>query len=390
MFGCARGGWQMSKQIQQPLAQPLKLGVIGGGVNSAVGYAHYVAAQLDNKWQIISGFFSRDPETNRQTAEAWHIPNFAQYDSWQTYIQAEKQNLDAVVVLSPTPKHAEMVCYLIEQGIPVICEKAMTANTNDSLKIKHALDQFGGFLAITFNYSGYSMVRELKKRIQDGELGKLLQIQIEMPSDAFINQMAQGKPQDWRLADGEIPTILLDLAVHLHHLIGFVSEKIPQKVMADFHHFSKFDGIIDDAYIWGNYSDDMKASIWLSKTAYGYKNGLNIRVFGDQGSAQWYQETPDILKITNRESVEMQYNRGNALNQDSIVERFKPGHPTGFVEAFANLYSDIADNLCRYQSQPEKFEFDEQVFGWDHAHEGLMMLKKATESSKKGCWVQVD
>lgn len=380
----------MSKFIQQPLAQPLKLGVLGGGVNSAVGYAHYVASQLDNKWQVVSGFFSRNPLINRQTAEAWHIPNFKQYETWQDYIQAEKAQLDAVVVLSPTPQHSAMVRYLIEQGVAVICEKAMTADLADSLLIKQTLDQYGGFLAITFNYSGYSMVRELKQRVQSGELGKLLQVQIEMPSDAFINQAAQAKPQDWRLADGSIPTILLDLAVHLHHLIYFVTEKHPLKVMADFHHFSKFDGIIDDAYIWAKYCDDMKASIWLSKTAYGYKNGLKIRLFGDQGSAEWFQEIPDQLTVTNRESVVMQYNRGNALNQGWVVERFKPGHPTGFIEAFANLYSDIADNLIRYQQQPQGFVFDGTVFGWEHAHQGLKMLNSAVESDNSQAWVAIN
>lgn len=376
----------MAKLIQQPLAQPLRLGVLGGGVNSAVGYAHYVAAQLDNKWQIVSGFFSRDPVTNRQTAEAWHIPEFKQYPSWQAYIEAEAKGLDAVVVLSPTPQHTPMVCQLLELGVPVICEKAMTATLADSAKIQAALQASKGFMAVTFNYSGYSMVRELKKRIQAGELGKLLQIQIEMPSDAFINQTAQGKPQDWRLADGEIPTILLDLAVHLHHLIYFVSEQTPLKVMADFNHFSKFDGIIDDAKIWAKYTQQMQASIWLSKTAYGHKNGLKIRVYGDQGSASWYQETPDELVITNRESVQMTYNRGNAHHQDWVVERFKPGHPTGFIEAFANLYSDIADNLVRFKGTPDNFELDENVFGWAHADEGLRMLKTSVEAAQTGCW----
>ncbi len=369
--------------------KPLRLGVIGGGMNSAVGYTHYVAAQLDNKWKIVSGYFSRNREINRKTADVWHIPEFNEYDSWQSYLENEASNLDAMVVLTPTPYHTPMVCKLLEIGLPVICEKAMTANLQDSEKIHGQLKRYGGFLVVTFNYSGYSMVRELRKRIQEGELGKLLQIQIEMPSDAFINQMAQGKPQDWRLVDGKIPTILLDLAVHLHHLIYFLSAKSPISVMADFHHFSKFGGIVDDAYIWSKYTDDMMASIWISKTAYGYKNGLKIRVFGDQGSAEWFQETPDQLIITNRESIITQYNRGNAIHQNLIVERFKPGHPTGFVEAFANLYSDIADNLLRYYLSPQNFKFDENVYGWEHANEGLDLLSKASIASEKGYWVSL-
>ncbi len=252
------------------------------------------------------------------------------------------------------------------------------------------MDSSQGFLAVTFNYSGYSMVRELKQRVMQGELGKISQIQIEMQSDAFINKAAQGAPQPWRLKDGQIPTILLDLAVHLHHLVYFITEKRPQKVLADFHNFSRYKGIVDDAYIWVDYNDDMRAAYWVSKTAYGHKNGLRVRVFGENGSAEWFQETPDQLLVTNEQSVMMHYNRGNALNQNEIVERFKPGHPTGFVEAFANLYSDIADNLVRYHSSPEAFEFDRNVFGWDHANEGLMLLKKATESNAQGCWLNIE
>ena len=379
----------MSVTIQQTLAKPLKLGVIGGGVNSAVGYAHYVASQLDNKWQMVSGFFSRDRQTNLQTAQAWHIADFKPYETWRDYVSAEKANLDAIVVLTPTPMHAEIVCELLRQNIPVICEKALTASLEDSLTIQQALEETQGFLAVTFNYSGYSMVREMRQRIFDGELGKLSQIQIEMQSDAFINKAATGTPQAWRLKDGPIPMILLDLAVHLHHLVYFVSGQKPQKVLGDFHNFSRYSGIVDDAYLWVDYSESMRAAYWVSKAAYGHKNGLRIRVFGDNGSAEWFQETPDKLLMSNADSVMMHYNRGTAIHQDRIVERFKPGHPTGFIEAFANLYSDIADNLARYQQNPTQFEFDDNVFGWSHAHEGLNLLHKATLSNTQGCWQDI-
>lgn len=381
----------MSVMIQQPLAKPLRLGVIGGGINSAVGYAHYVASQLDNKWQIVSGFFSRDPSVNLKTAQAWHIPEFKLYNTWQDYVATEKTSLDAIVVLTPTPSHLEVVTELLMQNIPVICEKALTASLEDSFRIKEALDASYGFLAVTFNYSGYSMVRELKQRIAQGELGKISQIQIEMQSDAFINKTSKSVPQSWRLKDGPIPTILLDLAVHLHHLVHFVTGKHPQKVLGDFHNFSRYSGIVDDAHLWVDYNDDLRASYWVSKAAYGHKNGLRIRVFGDSGSAEWYQESPDQLLVANEQSVMMHYNRGNALYQDEIVERFKPGHPTGFIEAFANLYSDIADNLARYQTSEKKeaFEFDKNVFGWAHAHEGLILLKAATDANAKGCWLTV-
>jgi predicted dehydrogenase len=380
----------MSISIKQPLPKPLRLGFIGGGVNSAVGYAHYVASQLDNKWQVVSGFFSRHSDINRQTAESWHIPEFEQYASWQQYVDQELQHLDAIVVLTPTPQHVEQVCYLLERGVPVICEKALTASVPDSMKIHEVLTHTNGFLAVTFNYSGYSMVRELKARIAQGDLGKIHLVQVEMQSDAFINKASKGKPQEWRLQDGAIPTILLDLAVHLHHLVYFITENYPVSVLAEFNNFSSYKGIVDDAHLLVNYTNDMRASYWVSKAAYGHKNGLKVRVYGELGSAEWFQEHPDQLIIANESSVVTQYNRGTAIHQDKIVERFKPGHPTGFVEAFANLYSDIADNLAKFKLNSSDFKFDETVFGWEHAHEGLELLQTASQSHQQRAWCRLN
>lgn len=376
----------MSVCIQQTLSTPLKLGFIGGGVNSAVGYTHYVASQLDSKWQVTSGYFSRHADVNYQTALSWHISEFKEYDCWQHYVDEEGKRLDAIVILTPTPQHAEQVIYLLEKGIPVICEKALTASVQDSMTIHRALKNTKGFLAITFNYSGYSMVRELRSRIAQGELGYIHQIQVEMQSDAFINKSSKGKPQNWRLEDGTIPTILLDLAVHLHHLVYYITGKSPISVMGKFHNFSQYKGIIDDAHLLVNYTDNMSATYWVSKSAYGHKNGLRIRVYGELGSAEWFQEHPDQLIVSNNSSLVTHYNRGTAIHQDKIIERFKPGHPTGFIEAFANLYSDMADNLLRFKKTPENFSFDENVFGWQHAHEGLNLLQAATLSDQKKCW----
>ena len=112
----------MSVCIHQSSSTPLRLGFIGGGVNSAVGYAHYVASQLDSKWQVMSGYFSRHADVNYQTALSWHIPEFKAYDCWQDYVDEEGKKLDAIVVLTPTPQHAEQVIYLLENGIRIICE----------------------------------------------------------------------------------------------------------------------------------------------------------------------------------------------------------------------------------------------------------------------------
>ncbi|MCR4376865.1 MAG: Gfo/Idh/MocA family oxidoreductase [Rhodospirillales bacterium] len=365
----------------------LRLGFVGGSLASAVGYAHWTASQLDDRWRVVSGCFSRNQNISDQTGHAWHLAKDKIYSDWTKYVAAEKDNLDAVVVLTPTPNHADIVCGLLEAGLGVICEKAMVSTLEQSLQIKHALDRSKGFLAVTFNYSGYPMMRDLRRHVEDGTLGKLKQIQLEMPSDGFIQPTEKMHPQSWRLRDGEIPTILLDLAVHVHHICHFLTDLAPLSVNADFHHFSDFDGIVDDAYLWVNYENDFRASFWVSKTALGYRNGLQLRLFGDKGSAEWLQEDPEHLHIYRKDTTRITYDRGNCVYPDEIRERFKPGHPAGFVEAFANLYGDIADafEVFRVSGRHDS----PYVYGWDHANEGIELLHAASTAHRTRSWAPV-
>ncbi|NKF51053.1 Gfo/Idh/MocA family oxidoreductase [Shewanella sp. WXL01] len=367
---------------------PLNIGFIGGAYNSAVGYAHSVACQLDGTWKLVSGCFSRDATKSLDTGSYWQIPPELIYHDWRQYIAQQAANLDAVVVLTPTPDHEQVVCELLEAGIAVICEKALTATIEQSKSIQHTLNKTKGFLAVTFNYSGYPMLRVLKKHVEAGDLGKILQVRAEMPSDGFIQEINDMSPQAWRLEDGDIPTLLLDLAVHVHHISSFVTGLTPTAVNADFNHYSVFDNIIDDANIWLKCEQNIRASYWMSKTAIGHKNGLRISVFGDKGSGHWVQEHPEQLHIFNQQSVETIYNRGNCLFPSEIRERFKAGHPGGFIEAFANLYQDIADALIEFKQSGK--HNSPYVFGWQHAHEGLSLLDNAAKSHAQQQWVTLD
>ncbi|MBB1320171.1 Gfo/Idh/MocA family protein [Shewanella sp. SR43-8] len=366
---------------------PLKIGFIGGSHGSAVGYAHSVACQLDGFWTLTSGCFSRDIEKSHETGKFWGIEVSSIYSDWQLYIKEQGKMLDAVVVLTPTPSHEEIVCQLLYAGIAVICEKAMAASVSQSLSIQQALKETNGFLAVTFNYSGYPMLRVLKRHVEAGDLGNVLQVRVEMPSDGFIQDISSMAPQAWRLVDGDIPTLLLDLAVHVHHISDFVTGCKPLSVNADFNHFSVFEGIVDDANIWLKCEQGIRASYWVSKTAIGYKNGLKISVFGDKGSGHWVQEEPELLHLFNQQSVETTYNRGNCRFADEIRERFKPGHPGGFIEAFANLYQDIGHALIEYKQTGS--HQSPYVFGWQHAHDGLVLLDAATRSHQQQQWIDL-
>lgn len=334
----------------------LKLGFIGGGVNSAVGYTHIVASQMDNRFEIVSACFSRNPEINHKTIDIWNLHHIRIYTTWTDLLEKELGKIDAVVILTPTPTHCEIAIKSISMGYPVICEKALASSYNEGLKILDAVHKHKGFLAVTHNYTGYPMLRELREKIKAGHLGKVLQIHAEMPQEGFIRLNTNNQkptPQEWRLQDGIIPSVSLDLGTHIHHMIYFLSGEFPNKITTDQNSFGWFKDIIDDVTATAHYPSGMKSVIWYGKAALGYRNGLKIRVFGTEGSAEWYQMDPEFLVFHDI------YGTRKLLDRASNVEvanqpqynRFKSGHPAGFIEAFANLYLDISEEIFLYKKK---------------------------------------
>lgn len=370
--------------------QSLKLAFIGGGETSAVGYVHFAASQLDSHFDVVAGAFCRCPKENRSTANRWGIKPSRVYDHWQEMIDSEIDNIDAVVVLTPTPDHLDILLALLERNIPIISEKALVCGPSDIEKLEQVYDANKHFLAVTFNYSGYAMIRELQQLIADGKLGKIQKIHLEMPQEGFRRPPdiagKAAKPQAWRLHDEEVPTICLDLGVHLHHLSTFLIGMEPIATVAQFSNHSQYENLIDDVNMLLTYPHDIKGSMWMSKTAIGNRNGLKVRVFGDLGSATWFQLNPDELTLNFHDGMRQILDRASDTQLAGAFRynRMKPGHPTGFVEAFANLYADIAEDLRAFkQGEPTPSPF---VFGVQHAKDGLALFAAAQRSSQSNNW----
>jgi len=197
-------------------------------------------------------------------------------------------------------------------------------------------------------------------------------------------QDAKPQPQAWRLKDAFIPTVSLDLGVHVHHLIHFLTLASPIEVCAMEQQQGHFDGIIDNVQCLARYTGDLPVQLWYGKTALGHANGLRIRVFGTDASAEWVQMNPEYLTLhDNRGHTTLITRAANGLhicNQERYT-RFKAGHPAGFMEAFANYYSDLADWLIRHRSgdrQPHPM-----VAGVEIAEEGLRMMEAIAKSSRE-------
>lgn len=372
----------------------LKLGVIGGAIDSAIGRSHHIASQMDGRFRIVAGCFSQVPGINRETADLLDIADDRIYGDWRDFLKAEQGRVDAVLLLTPTPMHAEMAIGALEAGLPVISEKALAVCASEAASIRAARDQNDGFLAVTYNYSGYPMVRELRHMIETGKLGKLTHVAAEMPQEGFLRlvgaQNTKPQPQTWRLKDDTIPVVSLDLGVHVHHLIHFLTKESPVEVCAMEQQQGHFKGIVDNVQCLARYTGDLPVQLWYGKTALGHANGLRIRVFGTEASAEWVQMNPEYLTLHdncgNTSLLTRAANGMTICNQERYT-RFKAGHPAGFMEAFANYYADLADWLLRYLGGDRKS--DAMVSGVEIAEEGLRMMEAIARSSRSSSWQSV-
>ncbi|MCX6907823.1 MAG: Gfo/Idh/MocA family oxidoreductase [Verrucomicrobia bacterium] len=370
---------------------PLSLGFIGGSLNSAVGYAHFASCMMDNQWSLVSGCFDIASADNLKTADAYGVPPDRVYARWQDMLLREKHRLDAIVVLTPTPSHCEIVTACLKEGFPTICEKALAMNSAEAEQIMKVRDAVNGFLAVSYNYSGYPMVRELRNLIRKGVLGKLLHFQVEMPQEGFIRVDRQGNkpvPQEWRLSDAQVPTIHLDLAVHLHHLIHYLSGQKPLEVVSDQGSYGWFP-VIDNVTSLCRYSENLQGHIWFSKSALGHRNGLRLRIYGSEASAEWFQACPEELVLAFSNGRREIVDRASAVEVTGMqrYNRFKAGHPAGFIEALAHLYTDFADCLRQHKSTGRWTS--EEVFSAELAAEGLRMFEAMVSSVHSKSWQEV-
>ena len=208
---------------------------LGGGLNSAIGRAHYSSINIDNNFKLVAGCFSRNKDTNIASASYYNVKKSRTYKDLEELLLKEKGRLDAIIVLTPTDQHYTQVCKIIKAKVPIIVEKALATSKQEIYSIKNLLIKENRFLAVIYNYLGYPMVRELRNYIKNGLLGTLNQIQIEMPMDTYLRghqNREKNIPQQWRLNERDIPFISLDLGVHLHMLIHYLTNQKPLEVIA--------------------------------------------------------------------------------------------------------------------------------------------------------------
>lgn len=357
---------------------------IGGATNSAIGHTHISAAMMDGRWQICPSYFSEEKEINEATHRKYGIAWEKHYPRYQEYLDQMGHSIDLLVIATPSPMHYQMIKDAIDRKIPILVEKPIACSAHEANAIRQMLvAQPDTYLRYVHNYSSYPMYKELEMRVLRGDIGTVKHIIARAPSDGFARTKRIGLPQVWRQKDGSVPMLALDLATHLYHLVHRVQKPEIGDLFALSNNISAPFAVIDNMQIHSRTKSNVLIDYWFSKAHLGIKNGLSIDIFGDEGAVSWIQEFPDQIILSDQDSNKTIVNRGSIEPEISRLDRFKPGHPTGFVEAMGYFYSDLYDDLQSFYTGGLSSKWIESP---QTACAGISFLETAYSSSTEQVW----
>jgi predicted dehydrogenase len=323
----------------------LKLGVIGGADVSAVGFAHKSALSLLDGIEVTTGCFSRDDVVNQRSGRFWGLSSSGIKTSAREVI--EDPNVDLCLILTPTPSHEEQIGLAIQAGMPFISEKSVTTDGFSTRRIMEEAKRYNVFARVIQNYTGFPMIREMAATVRSPEFGVLRSARLRMLQDSFVRVSKSGSfspPQTWRRQDASIPTLYLDLGVHLIGVFEFVSGLVLSPISTLNGRHGRVPGVVDYTTSIASAPQGGTVSLTFGKTTPGLQNDMVIEVESDNLALEWRLSTPDTLHVGQLDGTTQNVSRGlpdNKVAGENRYQRFKAGHPTGFVEALANYYQDV-------------------------------------------------
>ncbi len=329
----------------------IRLGMVGGGRDAFIGAVHRIAARLDDRFELVAGAFSSTPEKSQASGHDLGLADDRIYDDYAAMAKREarlKGGIEAVAVVTPNHLHAAVAQAFLQRGIHVICDKPLTATVSQARRLSRAADRSEALFVLTHNYSGYPMVRQAREMVAEGRLGTLRVVQVEYPqgwlSDA-LEETGQ-KQAAWRTDPDRsgVGGCIGDIGTHAFHLASFVTGLLPDAISAELTTFVEGRRVDDNAQIMLRYANGARGAIWSSQVAVGCENALRLRVYGTDGALDWAQEEPNTLRFTAKGTPTQLITRGGAGSGTAAerVTRLPFGHPEGYLEAFATIYSEAA------------------------------------------------
>ncbi|UPW19328.1 Gfo/Idh/MocA family oxidoreductase [Agarivorans sp. TSD2052] len=380
----------------------IKLGMVGGGSGAFIGAIHRIAARLDNQFELVAGALSADPARALQSAKDLGITSERSYSDYAQMAQheaARKDGIEAVSIVTPNHLHFPIAKAFLAAGIHVICDKPMTCSLHEALELKELANNSGKLFVLTHNYSAYPMVRQAQQMVSDGLLGQLRLVQVEYAQD-WLTTAAENtgnKQAEWRTDPKRSGPAgcLGDIGTHAFNLAAFISGLQLEQVSAELSTFVDGRVLDDNVHAMLRFEQGVRGMLWSSQVAPGNENGLRIRIYGKDGGIEWSQEHPNQLLYSPFSQPSRMLSRGGYGYQSEAehLVRTPAGHPEGYLEGFANLYTETAQAIraVRKGSSPADILANNLLPGVKQGVEGLQFINAMIHSSQNdGKWTRLE
>lgn len=367
--------------------------MVGGGSGAFIGAVHRRAAIMDGEMEFFAGALSSTPEKSRESGRELGLPESRNYGSWEEMLEGElslpeSERVDFVSVVTPNHLHFPVAHAFVEAGFNVVCDKPMVHSSDQAMKLAEAVGENGSVFCVTYQYTGYPMVKQARRMVKSGMLGDIRKVVVEYNQGWLASEVENGgdKQASWR-TDPEksgVAGTMGDIGSHAENLVSTVTGLEATEVCADLTSFVPGRQLDDDANVLVRYENGARGVLVASQISAGEENALTLKVYGSEGGVEWRQEEPNDLIYKPAEAPVQIYKRGNEYLCEEAKEatRLPPGHPEAFIEAFANVYVAVAEAIRSGEHS-----------GFPSVHDGargVHFIEKVVESSKSGRkWTKV-
>lgn len=376
------------------LGRRIRLALIGGGPGAFIGRMHRTAARLDGRYDIVAGVLSSNPEKSRKAGLEIGLAPERAYSDVTTMLVAEnlrEDGADVVAIMTPNDSHHPYAIAAMDAGYDVICDKPMTNSIADAEEIVARVKQTGQVFCLTHNYSGYPLVRQAKAMVEAGDIGDLRLVQVEYVQGGKADESKKDDPEahrGWKYnPEKSGPSLVLgDIGTHAHQLMRFITGREISEISAEVGSIVPGRVVHDFTGALLRLEGGARGVLWVTQAAAGMENCLKIRVSGNKGTIEWWQEVPQRLNYYPLgEPAQVRTQNGPGTYPASArVCRVVAGHPEGFPEGFANIYSDVAEavaaRITGTQADPLAMSFPRAEDGL----EGMRFTLACLKSSENG------
>ncbi len=375
------------------MADRIRLGMVGGGNDAFIGGVHRIASRIDDRFELVAGALSSTPEKSRASGEALGLPRV--YDDFRQMAIREarrRDGIEAVAIVTPNHMHYPATREFLKRGIHVICDKPLTGTLPEARKLVKAAESSDALFVLTHNYTGYPMVRQARGMVAAGEIGAVRVVQVEYAQD-WLTVHQDFKQAEWRTDPVRAGTggATGDIGTHAYNIACFVTGLALDVLAADLDSFVEGRRVDDNGHVMLRFHGGAKGMLWCSQVAPGNENALRLRVYGEKGGLEWAQEDPNYLWHTPFGEPKRLVTRNGAGAGDAAgrVSRVPPGHPEGYLEGFANIYSEAAEAIRAIQSGQDLSE--DVIFPTvQDGLKGVQFVDACVRSSRRnGAWVNV-